>query len=83
MLRYTDIEEAIRLALFQGMSTIRIVRSLTGSSPHSEALKIAQKAALILNLSVKAFMELRPNRSGVQSAFSRSIMAALNPSRAS
>jgi hypothetical protein len=62
MLRYTDIEEAIRLARLQGMSTIRIVRALTGSVPHSEALEIAQKAAPILGLSVKAFMELRRNR---------------------
>lgn len=62
MLRYTDIEEAIRLARLQGISTIVIVRALTGSVPYAEALKIAQKAAPILGLSVKAFMELRRNR---------------------
>lgn len=62
MLRYTDIEEAVRLARLQGMSTIRIVRALAGSVPYSQALEIAQKAAPLLGLSVKAFMELRRNR---------------------
>lgn len=62
MLRYTDIEEAIRLARLSGMSTIEIVRTLSGSVPHAEALKIAKKAAPILRLSVRAFMELRRNR---------------------
>ena len=62
MLRYTDIEEAIRLARLSGMTTIQIVRVLSGSTPYSEALKIAEKAAPILGLSIKAFMELRRNR---------------------
>jgi hypothetical protein len=62
MLRYTDIEEAIRLTRSQGMSTIGIVRALTGSVPYSEALEIAHKAAPILGLTVKAFVELRRNR---------------------
>jgi hypothetical protein len=62
MLRYADIEEVIRLARVQGMSTIRIVRALTGAAPYSEALKIAQRAAPILGLTIKAFMELRRNR---------------------
>lgn len=62
MLRYTDIEEAIRLARLSGMTTIQIVRALSGSVPHEEALKIAKKAAPILGLTVKVFMELRRNR---------------------
>ncbi|HEX7516700.1 MAG TPA: hypothetical protein VF345_05375 [Chthoniobacterales bacterium] len=62
MLRYTDIEEAIRLARLHGMSTIEIVRALSGSAPHAEALKIAKKAAPKLGLSIKAFMDLRRNR---------------------
>jgi hypothetical protein len=44
------------------MSTIQIVRALSGSVPYSEALKIAQKAAPLLGLSVKTFLELRRNR---------------------
>lgn len=62
MLRYTDIEEAIRLARLSGMTTIEIVRALSGSVPHAQALKIAKKAAPILRLSIRAFMELRRNR---------------------
>jgi hypothetical protein len=61
MLRYTNIEEAIKLARLAGMSTIEIVRVLSGAVPHSEALKIAKKAAPILGISVKEFMELRRN----------------------
>ena len=62
MLRYTDIDEAIKLARLQGMTTIEIVRALSGSTAYAEALKIAKRAAPILGLSVKAFMELRRNR---------------------
>ncbi|MDQ2824639.1 MAG: hypothetical protein M3R29_04250 [Verrucomicrobiota bacterium] len=62
MLRYTDIEEAIRLARLAGMSTIQIVRALSGSVPYSEALEIARRAAPLLGLSIKEFMELRRNR---------------------
>ncbi len=62
MLRYTDIEEAIRLARLSGMTTIQIVRALSGSVSYAEALRIAKKAAPPLRLTVKAFMELRRNR---------------------
>jgi hypothetical protein len=62
MLRCTDIEEAIRLARIAGMTTIQIVRTLGGSVPYPEALRIAKRAAPILGLTVKAFMELRRNR---------------------
>ncbi len=61
MLRYTNIEEAIRLAQLAGMSTIEIVRALSGAVPYAEALRIARKAAPILGISVKEFMELRRN----------------------
>jgi hypothetical protein len=62
MLRYTDLEEAIRLARSAGMSTIQIVRALSGSVPHFEAVQIARKAGPLLGISVKEFMELRRNR---------------------
>jgi hypothetical protein len=62
MLRYTNIEEAIRLAQAHGMSTIQIVRILSGSVPYSEALKIARKAAPFLDISVREFLNLRRNR---------------------
>jgi hypothetical protein len=38
MLRYTDLEEAIRLARAAGMNTIQIVRAFSGSVPYVEAL---------------------------------------------
>lgn len=62
MLRYTDIEEAIRFARLRGMTTMQIVRALSGSVPYSEALKIAKRAAPVLRISVRTFMELRRNR---------------------
>ena len=62
MLRYANIEEVIALARSTGMSTIQIVRILSGSVAYSEALKIARKAAPLLGLSVNAFMSLRRNR---------------------
>ena len=55
MLRYTNIEEAIRLARLQGISVVAIVRALSGAVPDAEALKIASKAAPILGISVKAY----------------------------
>jgi len=62
MLRYTDIEEAVRLARLSGMTTIQIVRALSGSVSYPEALKIAKKAAPLLRITIRAFMELRRNR---------------------
>ena len=62
MLRYTNVEEAIRLARAHGMSTIQIVRILSGSVPYIDALKIARKAAPYLGISVREFLNLRRNR---------------------
>ncbi len=62
MLRYTDLEEAIRLARVAGMNTTQIVRALSGGVPYSEALEIARKAAPLLRLSIREFMELHRNR---------------------
>lgn len=61
MLRYTNIEEAIKLARLAGLSTTEIIRALSGSVRYARALEIAKKAAPILGLSVKEFMELRRN----------------------
>jgi hypothetical protein len=55
VLRYTNIEEAIRLARIARMSTIQIVRALSGSVPYSEALEIARKAAPLLGISLKEY----------------------------
>lgn len=61
VLRYANIDEAIRLARLSGMTTIRIVRALSGSTAYAEALTIARKAAPILGLTTKTFMEVRRN----------------------
>jgi hypothetical protein len=61
MLRYTNLDEAIRLARLAGMSTIETVRALSGSVPHAEALKIARKAAPISGIALKEFMVPRRN----------------------
>ena len=61
-LRYRNIEEVVRMARAQGISTIQIVRILSGSVTYAEALRIARKAAPVLGISVKAFLELRRNR---------------------
>lgn len=61
-LRYRNIEEVVGMARAKGLSTIEIVRILSGSVPYAEALRIAKKAAPVLGISVKAFMELRRNR---------------------
>jgi hypothetical protein len=34
MLRYTNIDEAIKLARLKGMTTIQIVRAITGAAPY-------------------------------------------------
>jgi hypothetical protein len=62
MLRYTNLEEAIRLARAAGMTTTEIVRVLSGSVPYAEALQIARRAAPLLGISLKTFMDLRRNR---------------------
>ena len=60
-LRYTDLASAIHLARGAGMTTIQIVRALSGALPHSEALKTAKRAAPLLDLTVAEFMRLRKN----------------------
>ena len=61
ILRYTDLETAIKLAIEEGMSNQQIVRLLTGSTPHDEARKTAVKSAPLLGISVAEFMRLRKN----------------------
>jgi hypothetical protein len=60
-LRYTDLASAIHLARGAGMTTIEIVRSLSATLPHSEALKLAKRAAPLLEITTAEFMRLRKN----------------------
>jgi hypothetical protein len=60
-LRFTDLPNAIRLAREAGMNDRQIVRLLTGSTPFSEARKIAARATPLLGVSIAEFMKLRKN----------------------
>ena len=61
ILRYTDLAHAIQLAHANGLNDREIVRALTGSMSFEEARKTAQKAAPLLEITIKDFMELRKN----------------------
>ncbi len=60
-LRYTDLANAIHLAKSNGMSDAQIIRALTGAMTYREALRIANKAAPMMDLTVQEFMRLRRN----------------------
>lgn len=60
-LRYTDLASAIHRAKGAGMTTVQIVRALSGATPYHEALKIARYAAPMLDITVKEFLRLRKN----------------------
>ena len=60
-LRYTDLAAAIPLAKSHGMSTEQIIRALTGGMVYKDALRLARRAAPIMDLSVQEFMQLRKN----------------------
>lgn len=61
ILRYTDLAHTIQLARAHDMSDRDIARALTGSMSYEEARKIAQRAAPLLEITVKEFMDLRKN----------------------
>lgn len=62
ILRYTDLAVAIQLAKSAGMTTREIVRELSRGMTCLEALKLAKKAAPLLDIGVLQFMRLRKNR---------------------
>ena len=62
ILRYTDLAHTIQMARAHDMSDREIVRALTGSMTYEEARRTAQRAAPLLEISIKEFMELRKNR---------------------
>jgi len=59
--RYAPPEDVLRFAREKGWSTIKIVRVLSGSLPHTEALKVARDWAPLLVLTVSEFMKTRKN----------------------
>jgi hypothetical protein len=60
-LRYTDLAALIQMARARGWPTIRIVRSMSSGLTYADALRLARKAAPLLDISVSEFMRLRKN----------------------
>jgi hypothetical protein len=61
ILRYAPPQDVIRFAREKGWSTIKIVRTVSGSLPYAEALKVARDWAPLLGISVPEFMKIRKN----------------------
>jgi len=62
ILRYTDLAAAIQLAKAAGMTTLEIARELSRGMTYTDALKLAKKAAPLLDIGVAEFMRLRKNQ---------------------
>ena len=61
ILRYTDLAAVIQMARSHGWTTRRIVREMSAGMSYSDALRLARKAAPLLDLTVREFMRLRKN----------------------
>jgi len=59
--RYAPPEDVIHFAREKGWSTLKIVRTISGSLPYSEALKVAREWAPLLRLTIPKFMKMRKN----------------------
>ena len=59
MLRYTDLAAVIQMARARQWPTRRIVREMSMGLTYADAMKLARKAAPLLDLSVAEFMRLR------------------------
>jgi hypothetical protein len=61
ILRYTDLAAIIQMAKARGWSTMRIVRTMSLGLTYADALKLARRAAPLLDTTVSEFMRLRKN----------------------
>jgi len=61
ILRYTDLAALIQMAKARGWTTIRIVRAMSSGLPYVEVLKLARKAAPLLDITVSEFLRMRKN----------------------
>jgi hypothetical protein len=61
MLRYAPPEDVIRFAREKGWTTVKIVRTVSGSLSHNAALKVARDWAPLLGLTISEFMKMRKN----------------------
>jgi hypothetical protein len=62
ILRYTDLAAIIQMARARGWSNRRIARELTGGMTYADVLRLARKAAPLLDITVAEFMGLRRNK---------------------
>jgi hypothetical protein len=60
-LKWAAPEEVVKLAKESGMTTIEIVRIVSGCLSYRGALKRAHDFAPLLEISVSEFMEMRKN----------------------
>ena len=61
ILRYTDLAAVIQMAKARGWPAARIVREMSSGLTYLEAIKLARKAAPLLDIPVSEFMRLRKN----------------------
>jgi hypothetical protein len=61
ILRYTDLAAVIQMAKARDWPTMRIVREMSAGLSYAEGMKLARKAAPLLDISVSEFMRLRKN----------------------
>ncbi len=61
ILRYTDLAAVIQMAKARGWPAARIVREMSSGLTYLEAIKLARKAAPLLDIPVSEFMRLRRN----------------------
>lgn len=59
--RYTDLAALIQMAKARGWPTGRIVRAMSRGLSYVEAVKLARKAAPLLDITVSEFLRLRKN----------------------
>ena len=62
ILRYTDLAATIQMARARGWSTMRIVRVMSSGLTYADAVRLARKAAPLLDITVSEFMRLRKNK---------------------
>jgi hypothetical protein len=58
ILRYTDLAAVIQMARARGWPNVRIVRVMSSGLAYPEVLKLARKAAPLLDISVSEFLRL-------------------------
>ena len=61
ILRYTDLAAAIQMAKGRCWPVPRIVREMSSGLSYADALKLARKAAPLLDIPISEFMRLRKN----------------------